>query len=89
VEQVLTRLTPLVRQLAITAHNAVANGALGLSFDSAIDIPFECRQRINQAAIENVDGSERCSEPRLPLQFVDGNAVQAFNVCVGERERCR
>jgi hypothetical protein len=88
VEQVLTCLTSLVRQLTVTTHDTVANGALSLSLDSAIDVSFERRQRINQTAVEDVDGAERSPEPRLPLQLIDRNAVQAFNVCIGKREGC-
>lgn len=57
-KQVLTGAAPLIRQLPIASHNAVADRTLGLSPHRTIHITLKRCQRINQAAIEDRYGSE-------------------------------
>lgn len=85
-ERVLASRATLIRQLAITSHNTITNRTLHLSLDRTIDITLERRQRIDQAAVEDGDSAERDAQPGLPLLFVDGDAVDAFDVGVGQRK---
>ena len=85
-ERMSTSPTPLVRQLAIASHNTIANRTFRLSLHRTFYIPLECRKRIDQAAIENGDCAKAGAQPRLPFLLVDGDAVQAFNAGVDERE---
>lgn len=56
-ERMSTSSTSLIWQLAITPHNAVANGTFGLSLHRALDIAFESCERVNQAPVEDSDST--------------------------------
>ena len=83
-KQILTRPTLLIWQLPITPYNTITNRTLALPLQRTIDIALKRRQRIDQTAVEDSDGAKRGAQPRLPFCFVDGDAVEAFDVCVGE-----
>jgi len=57
-EQILTSLTPFVRQLAVPAHNTITDGTLALALHCAVYIALEGCQRIDERAIEDGYGSE-------------------------------
>ena len=58
-ERVLARTAPLIRHLPIWAHNTVTNRTLGLTLQRTLDVPPPCRQRIDQAAVEDGNRAER------------------------------
>lgn len=78
VECVLTRRTPLVRQLHRWRHNGVADSTLRLSLECTLDIPSEDDERIYKAALE-FHCSGNVPQPALPLLFADGDARAANN----------
>lgn len=53
-KQMPTSLTPLIRDLAITPDDTIANRAFRLSLHRTFHIPFKRRKRIDQAAVENI-----------------------------------
>jgi hypothetical protein len=81
-----TSPTPLIRQLTITPHNTIANCTLRLSLHRAFHIALERSKRIDQAAVEYGDGTETGAQPGLPLLLVNGDAIEAFDAGVGQRE---
>ena len=85
-ERIPTRPTPLIGDLAIRPHNTITDRTLRLTFKRTLYVPPPRGQRIDQTAVENGDGAETRAQPGLPLLLVDGDAVEAFDVGVGERE---
>jgi hypothetical protein len=85
-KQILTRLTSLVRQLPIAANDTIANSTFALPLHRTINIALKRCQCIDQAAVEDSNCAKRGAEPGLPFRFVDGDAVEAFDVGVCERE---
>lgn len=79
-ERIPTRPAPLVRNLPIRSYDGVANSALSLSFQRALDVPSPCAQRINQAAVEDSDSAQTSAQPRLPLLLIDGDTVETLDV---------
>lgn len=88
-ECVLTRSTSLIRHLSIRSHDAVTDRTLSLSLQRTLDVPPPSGQRIDERTVENGNSTQRSAQPRLPLLLVDGNAVEALNVGVCERESRR
>ena len=76
-EQIPTRAAPLVRQSPIASHNAVADCAFRLTLQCAFHIPFECRQCVDDTAVEDGDGAKACAKPGLPFLLVDCDSMRA------------
>jgi len=60
-EQVLASVTLLVGQLAIGSDYTIADRTFDLALERSIDVPLERGQRIDQAAVEDRDSSQRSS----------------------------
>lgn len=87
VEQIPTRAAPLVRQSPIASHNAVADCAFRLTLQCAFHIPFECRQCVDDTAVEDGDGAKACAKPGLPFLLVDCDTVDSLDARRCQRKR--
>lgn len=77
-EEVLAGPAPLARQLAIAAHDAVADRALGLTFEGSSNVAPPGKQAFHDrlAAIgREVDDALGGDQPATPFLLVDGDAV--------------
>ena len=91
VKRVLARRALLARQLAVRAHDAVANGALGLPLHGRRHVPPPGRQTVDDgvaladAARGEVDDALGVDEPEAPLLLRDADAVDRVDLGAGER----
>lgn len=89
VEHVAARAAALAGQLAVGAHDAVADGALGLALERGGHVAPPGYEAVDQGALvpaaAEVDHPLRRHEPAAPLLLVDGDAVDGVDG--GARER--
>lgn len=89
-KEILAGPAPHLRQLAIAAHNAIADSALGLAFEGSSHIAPPGQQAFHDrlAAIgREVDDALSGDQPAAPFLLVDGNAANGFHRSAGERVR--
>lgn len=93
VEHVSACPTSLIRQLPLSADNAVTNSTLGLTLECRCDILSPSQQALDQRAAVSfaaeVDDPLRCDYPTSPFPFVDSHAVNGFNGSTRERVGAR
>lgn len=80
-----TRRALLIWCLHIRADNTIADSALGLALQCALDVTTEGQQAIDQAAIAEHDDALNCAEPSLPFLFGDSDAGAGGDERIGER----
>ena len=89
-KHILAGTTPLTRQLALGAHNTVANRALRLPLHSCRDVLPEGYEPVDEgvafasATGGEVDDGLRIDDPGAPFLFVDADAVRAVDTGTGE-----
>ena len=90
-KRILTRRALLARQLAVRAHDAVANGALGLALHGGRHVlpprhqPVDDGVALADAAGGEVDDALGVDDPEAPLLLRDADAVDRVDFGAGER----
>ena len=76
-EQILTCIAPLIRQLLVRTNNTVTNRTLTLALERTGDILPPCHQTINEAAAGGgeVDYALSRDEPAAPLLLIHSHTM--------------
>ena len=83
-KDVLAGRTLLIRGLHVGADDAVADGALGLALQGALDIASESDESVDEAAVAEHDDALDGAEPGLPFRLRDADAGAGGDEGVGE-----